>query len=168
MLDAAAGFGGFRESGFGREGGKEGLYEYVKRRSRPSPQGGSGAGGVGANSIAQTAKTPASTRLSSQKASETRASARLSLVIPAIDRTAKIFVNGKQARPDGGLSIDIYAPDKTLIGEVGAGNRKDIRNAVEAARAAANGWAKATAHNRAQVIYFLAENLAARADEFAR
>ena len=49
-----------------------------------------------------------------------------------------------------------------------AGNRKDIRNAVEAARAAANGWAKTTSHNRAQIIYFLAENLAARADEFAR
>ena len=79
-----------------------------------------------------------------------------------------MFIAGKQARPDGGLSLSIYGPNKNLIGEVGAGNRKDIRNAVEAARAAANGWAKATAHNRAQVIYFLAENLAARADEFAR
>ncbi|MBC7622744.1 MAG: aldehyde dehydrogenase, partial [Aeromicrobium sp.] len=89
-------------------------------------------------------------------------------VVPDIDRTAKMFIGGKQARPDGGLSFNIYSPNKTLIGEVGAGNRKDIRNAVEAARAAANSWAKATAHNRAQVIYFLAENLAARADEFAR
>ena len=167
LLDAAAGFGGYRESGFGREGGKEGLYEYVKRRSpttSPSPQ----RAGGGAVSIGKNAKTPASARLSSQKASGSLASARLSLVIPAIDRTAKMFINGKQARPDGGLSINVYAPDRSLIGEVGAGNRKDIRNAVEAARAAANGWAKATAHNRAQVIYFLAENLAARADEFAR
>ena len=88
--------------------------------------------------------------------------------MPDIDRTAKMFIGGKQARPDGGLSLNIYSPNKTLVGEVGAGNRKDIRNAVEAARAAASGWAKATAHNRAQVIYFLAENLAARADEFAR
>jgi aldehyde dehydrogenase (NAD+) len=53
------------------------------------------------------------------------------------------------------------------IGEVGQGNRKDIRNAVEAAHKAA-GWARATAHNRAQVLYYLAENLAARADEFGR
>ena len=53
------------------------------------------------------------------------------------------------------------------IGEVGQGNRKDIRNAVEAAHHAA-GWARATAHNRAQVLYYIAENLAARADEFSR
>ena len=53
------------------------------------------------------------------------------------------------------------------IGEVGQGNRKDIRNAVEAAHKAA-GWARATAHNRAQVLYYLAENLAARAEEFGR
>ena len=79
-----------------------------------------------------------------------------------------MFIAGKQARPDGGLSLPVYGPNKSLIAEVGAGNRKDIRNAVEAARAAANGWSKATAHNRAQIVYFLAENLAARADEFAR
>ena len=150
LLDAAAGFGGYRESGFGREGGKEGLYEYVKRKS-------------------ENGKTLALAGRSSQKAARNAAVARVSLsVVPAIDRTAKMFINGKQARPDGGLSLNIYSPNKTKIGEVGAGNRKDIRNAVEAARAAANGWAKATAHNRAQVIYFLAENLAARADEFAR
>ena len=171
LLDAAAGFGGYRESGFGREGGKEGLYEYVKRKptpkKEPSPPGR--GQGEGQHSRAQTTKTPASASLSSQKSSETRANAGVSLsMVPAIDRTAKMFIAGKQARPDGGLSLSIYGPNKNLIGEVGAGNRKDIRNAVEAARAAANGWAKATAHNRAQVIYFLAENLAARADEFAR
>ena len=47
------------------------------------------------------------------------------------------------------------------------GNRKDIRNAVEAARNA-TAWSSASAHNRAQVLYFLAENLNARSDEFAR
>ena len=180
LLDAAAGFGGYRESGFGREGGREGLYEYVKR------------------SPAIEAKTLASARLTSQNAAKPRASTRLSdsagskiavvpapdygirgqaaagtqvspssFGTPAIDRTAKMFINGKQARPDGGLSLTIYSPDKKVIGEVGAGNRKDIRNAVEAARAAANGWAKSTAHNRAQILYFLAENLAARDSEFA-
>ena len=177
LLDAAAGFGGYRESGFGREGGKEGLYEYVKRS--PANEG----------------KTLASARLFSRNAAKPRASTRLSTKgaalktvspaslkglpsveagaqfdsgTPPIDRTAKMFINGKQARPDGGLSLTIYSPDKKVIGEVGAGNRKDIRNAVEAARAAANGWAKSTAHNRAQILYFLAENLAARDDEFAK
>jgi aldehyde dehydrogenase (NAD+) len=53
------------------------------------------------------------------------------------------------------------------LGEVGQGNRKDIRNAVEAAHQA-EGWARATAHQRAQVLYYLAENLAARAEEFSR
>jgi len=54
----------------------------------------------------------------------------------------------------------------TLLGEVGDGNRKDIRNAVEAARAAV-GWGSSSAHNRAQILYFLAENLDYRRDEFA-
>ncbi|MBL8524765.1 MAG: aldehyde dehydrogenase family protein [Betaproteobacteria bacterium] len=151
QFDAASGFGGYRESGFGREGGKEGLYEYIKRKP------------------AKESKTQASARISGQKAAASRSSAGLSLVgAPSIDRTAKMFIGGKQARPDGGLSHNVYGPNKNRIGEVGAGNRKDVRNAVEAARAAANGWAKSTAHNRAQVVYFLAENLAARADEFAR
>ena len=151
QFDAASGFGGYRESGFGREGGKEGLFEYLKRKP------------------AQQFKKQALAHLSSQKAAKSSTNARVSLsVVPDIDRTAKMFIGGKQARPDGGLSLNIYSPNKTLIGEVGAGNRKDIRNAVEAARAAANGWVKTTAHNRAQIIYFLAENLAARADEFSR
>ncbi len=151
QFDAASGFGGYRESGFGREGGREGLFEYVKRKP------------------AKIVKIPAVVRSAGKKSSASRANAGVSpSLIPPIDRTAKMFIGGKQARPDGGLSINIYAPGKNLIGEVGAGNRKDIRNAVEAARAAAGGWAKATAHSRAQVIYYLAENLAARTDEFAR
>ena len=154
LLDAAAGFGGYRESGFGREGGKEGLYEYVKRK--PSAL------------ASKNNKTLASAVVSSKKALKNGANAGVSVSIPAIDRTAKMFIGGKQARPDGGLSAHIYSPNQQLIGEVGRGNRKDIRNAVEAARAAANGWQKATGHNRAQVIYFMAENLAARADEFAQ
>jgi aldehyde dehydrogenase (NAD+) len=54
-----------------------------------------------------------------------------------------------------------------IVAEVGHGNRKDVRNAVEAARAAAGGWARATAHLRAQVLYYLGENLALRTDELA-
>jgi aldehyde dehydrogenase (NAD+) len=85
-----------------------------------------------------------------------------------IDRTAKMFIGGRQARPDGGYSVVVRDPRGRPIGEVGAGNRKDIRNAVEAARAAAGGWARTTGHARAQILYFLAENLAARSEEFAR
>jgi len=85
--------------------------------------------------------------------------------LPMIDRTAKLFIGGKQSRPDGNYSRPVLSPKGTLVGEVGEGNRKDIRNAVAAARAA-EAWSRATAHNRAQILYYLAENLSARAPEF--
>ena len=87
------------------------------------------------------------------------------LLPPSIDRTAKLYIGGKQARPDGGYSYPILSPKGKPIGEASLGNRKDIRNAVEAAHKA-SGWSKATAHNRAQVLYYLAENLEIRAPEF--
>ncbi len=85
---------------------------------------------------------------------------------PALDRTPKLFIGGKQVRPDSGYSRMVLAPDGRILGEVGEGNRKDVRNAVEAAHAAA-GWASASGHDRAQILYYLAENLAARSDELA-
>jgi aldehyde dehydrogenase (NAD+) len=84
-----------------------------------------------------------------------------------IDQTAKMYIGGKQARPDSGYSRPVYGAGGAMVDEVGDGNRKDIRNAVEAARGAL-GWSTATAHNRSQILYFLAENLEYRSDEFAR
>jgi aldehyde dehydrogenase (NAD+) len=78
-----------------------------------------------------------------------------------------MFIGGKQARPDSGYSIPVYGVGGRLVGEVGQGNRKDIRNAVEAAHAA-SGWASTTGHNRTQILYYIAENLSVRAEEFAR
>lgn len=138
MFDAACGFGGYRESGFGREGGREGLGEYLTR-----PWG-------------------KSTDLAPPQASEVKALANGG----GVDRTAKLYIGGKQVRPDGGYSMPVTDPKGRLVGEVGVGGRKDIRDAVSAARAA-RGWASATGFNRSQVLYFLAENLDARADEFA-
>jgi aldehyde dehydrogenase (NAD+) len=137
LFDAAAGFGGLRESGFGREGGWEGLLAYLKP-----------AGGAKALKPVAPVAAPAEA------------------VVEGIDRTAKLYVGGKQARPDGGYSRAVWSPRGKLLGHVGIGNRKDIRNAVEAAHAA-KGWGKATGHNRAQVLYYIAENLAARSDGFA-
>jgi aldehyde dehydrogenase (NAD+) len=148
VFDAASGFGGYRESGFGREGGKEGLYEYV----RPSWD-------------AKKKGTPAVMVPADPAAAATTASPAGNGDVPPIDRTAKLYIGGKQARPDGGASMPVLDAKGRLIAEVGRGNRKDIRNAVEAARA--SGWSKQTAHNRAQVLFYLAENLAARQDEFA-
>jgi aldehyde dehydrogenase (NAD+) len=59
----------------------------------------------------------------------------------------------------------VYAADGTMVGEAPLGNRKDIRNAVEAARNTAAKWAKTAAHGRAQILYFIAENLMQRRAE---
>ncbi|HKF26597.1 MAG TPA: aldehyde dehydrogenase family protein, partial [Candidatus Acidoferrum sp.] len=86
--------------------------------------------------------------------------------IASIDRTVKLYIGGKQARPDSGYSLPVYGAKGQLLGEAPLGNRKDIRNGVEAARKA-EGWAKTTAHNRAQVLYYIAENLSQRAREIS-
>jgi aldehyde dehydrogenase (NAD+) len=86
--------------------------------------------------------------------------------MPAIDRTAKLYIGGRQTRPDSGYSFTVAEPGDAPFGQAGLGNRKDIRNAVEAALKASS-WSAVTAHNRAQVLYYVAENLAARAREFA-
>ncbi|MBN9031735.1 MAG: aldehyde dehydrogenase [Rhizobiales bacterium 63-7] len=142
LFDAAAGFGGKRESGFGREGGREGAYEYLKPKAwvgrKPRP--------------AATAPVLKSTTGD--------------FAMPAIDHTAKLYVGGKQARPDGNYSRPVLSPKGKVLGEVGEGNRKDIRNAVAAAQGA-SGWTSATTHNRAQILYYIAENLSGRAGEFA-
>ena len=88
------------------------------------------------------------------------------LIASSIDRTVKQYIGGKQARPDSGYSFPVYGRDGELLGEAPLGNRKDIRNAVEAARNA-SGWARTIAHNRAQVIYYIAENMIQRRDEIA-
>ncbi|HEX2581003.1 MAG TPA: aldehyde dehydrogenase family protein [Dongiaceae bacterium] len=146
QFDASVGFGGYRESGFGREGGIEGMWEYLKpnwektqaalpAKKRKKPLIGPGGAGDGAE-------------------------------IVSIDRTSKLFIGGRQVRPDGGYSRTILDPQGKRMGEAGEGNRKDIRDAVEAALAQ-RGWASLSGHGRAQILYYLGENLAERRDEFA-
>jgi len=151
LFDAASGFGGYRESGFGREGGREGMYEYLKSDWEKGL--GPGASGV-------TRAVPVA------NASAPQAPGPKPQALPPIDRTYKLFIGGKQARPDQGYSRKIVGPDGRVLGEVAEGNRKDVRNAVEAAHAA-TGWGRGSGHMRAQILYFVAENLATRAEEFA-
>ncbi|PBB67471.1 aldehyde dehydrogenase [Mesorhizobium sp. WSM4312] len=139
MFDAACGFGGYRESGFGREGGREGMFEYLAANLPLGP-----------------VIKPAV--VSAQPVEQADGA--------AIDRTAKLFIGGKQIRPDGNYSLAVATAKGKLAGEVGFGNRKDVRDAVAAARAC-KGWPEATAYNRSQVLYYLAENLSGRAGEFA-
>jgi aldehyde dehydrogenase (NAD+) len=138
LFDATCGFGGYRESGFGREGGREGLTEYLEPAwFRKAP-----------------ALRPANGKRNQQ----------VEVANPAIDRTVKLYIGGKQARPDSGYSVEVRGKNGKLLGESPLGNRKDIRNAVEAARKAES-WARTTAHNRAQVLYYIAENLSQRGEE---
>jgi aldehyde dehydrogenase (NAD+) len=140
LFDAACGFGGYRESGYGREGGKEGLREYLEPvwfRKAPALRGRDAKRGEEAE-----------------------------VANPTVDRTVKLYIGGKQVRPDSGYSVEIHGKDGKLLGESPLGNRKDIRNAVEAARKAES-WARTTAHHRAQVLYYLAENLSQRGGEIS-
>ncbi len=177
LFDASSGFGGYRESGFGREGGKEGLYEYAQPAWEAQASQKLHIARDSRNGVAASNGSADGTGMASQQdegeeeraddAGETDGMNGYRDGLPAIDRTPKMFIGGKQARPDSGYSRDVYDRQGRAIGEVGEGNRKDIRNAVEAAHAA-RGWATGAAHTRAQILYYIAENLSAREDEFAR
>ncbi len=142
VFDAASGFGGYRESGYGREGGLEGLYEYMKPK------------------VHKEFRSTSFDKKSSNKSQSNPTEI-------GIDRTTKMYIGGKQKRPDGGYSLTITDANGEAIGEVSIGNRKDIRNAVEAAHAT-KGWSAKTGHAKAQVLYFIAENLFVRKEEFAK
>jgi len=130
LFDAACGFGGYRESATAR-GGREGLLEYLE----PS----------------WFKNAPA---LSREERAPTESTTGEQQPTPEIDRTVKLYIGGKQARPDSGYSFEVRGLHGELLGEAPLGNRKDIRNAVEAARKAVS-WTKTTAHNRAQVLYYV-------------
>ena len=134
QFDAACGFGGYKESGMGREGGKEGMYEYMKLKSPSSVQ----------KPVVKNKKLSNKNRFDGQ--------------LINIDQTAKMYINGKQTRPDNGNTFVVNSPNGTQIGRVSDGSRKDIRNAVEAAFKACS-WSRSSGHLRAQILYYLAENL---------
>ncbi len=141
QFDASVGFGGYKQSGFGREGGYEGMLAYLK---------------------------PKFTKQLTIQTKENKISSKKSILrkIDNIDKTAKLFIGGKQVRPDGGYCKNIYGANDQLIGQISIGNRKDIRNGVEAARKALD-WGNKTTHLRAQILYYLAENLDYRKREFS-
>ena len=139
IFDAAVGFGGYRESGYGREGGKEGMYEYLKFNSDHYQI-----------KEARVLKKNISVKKKS---------------ISHIDQTRKMYISGTQKRGDSGHSIVIFDNQREEIATVGRGNRKDIRNAVEAANKQMN-WTVLSSHARAQIMFYIAENLSQRRDYF--
>ena len=139
VFDAAVGFGGYRESGYGREGGKEGMYEYLKFNSDHY-------------------------QIKEARVLEKNISVKKKS-ISHIDQTRKMYIGGTQKRGDSGHSIAIFDNQKEEIATVGRGNRKDIRNAVEAANKQMN-WTVLSSHARAQIMFYIAENLSQRRDYF--
>lgn len=152
VFDAAAGFGGYKESGFGRDGGKECLYDNAKpawqKRAHP---------------VIDEAKAQAFGKITPSGPTVTGVPSTSA----QIDHTVKFYIGGKQKRPDAPYSRAVYSPSGAFVGQVGEGARKDVRDAVEAAHAAADGWGKRAAFNRAQICYYIAENLQFRRAEFS-
>jgi len=129
LFDAACGFGGFKESGFGREGGSEGIRAYTKI-NLPVVRG-------------------------SKKTNN-----KIEISLPMIDRTPKLYIGGKQKRPDGGYSFPLNAVNNSFICDIAQANRKDVRDSVEIA---AKSFAKQLSNfNRSQILFYLAENLQQR------
>jgi aldehyde dehydrogenase (NAD+) len=141
LFDASCGFGGYRESGYGREGGREGLLEYLEP------------------AWFQSAPVLPSEK---HKAMESGEQQHADLTI---DRTVKLYVGGKQARPDSGYSMQVRGANGELLGEAPLGNRKDIRNAAERLARRPDGARRL--RTQAQVLYYMAENLSLRRDEIA-
>jgi aldehyde dehydrogenase (NAD+) len=144
LFDAAAGFGGYRESGYGREGGREGMYDVLVEADHGT-------------------QSPSS----HQSLPQDKIAGRKERAATQIDRTYRFLIGGKLARPDQAGSFSITSPSGDLLAVVGEANRKDVRNAVEAARGAFPSWFESAAHLRAQILYFWAENLSNEKDRFA-
>ncbi|MCL4268823.1 MAG: aldehyde dehydrogenase family protein [Anaerolineales bacterium] len=160
QFDGASGFGGYRESGYGREGGREGLFEYLRPKwmERPRPEFVLDEKKKWGEHVPTLPTQPGVARANGGS-------------LPLVDRTPKMYIGGKQVRPDGAYTTTITNAKGKIVGQVGDGNRKDIRDAVEAAHAAhvaKPGWAMRHGYNRSQILYFIAENLDARNAEFVK
>jgi len=83
-----------------------------------------------------------------------------------VKKTYKIFINGAFARSESGRVFEVSAKNGDFIANPALASRKDLRDAVSAARAAHSGWSKATAYNRGQILYRIAEMLEGRAEQF--
>ena len=168
-FDAAAGFGGYKQSGIGREGGKEGMYQYLKPAWAPSRKGANANIPLDPKwGSANKLPSPGVTGAASAFAKASGGKKKDNIASQPIDRTPKMYIGGAQKRPDGNYTLPIFdKSQKVQVGAVGAGNRKDVRDAVEAAHKAKAGWGARAAHDRSQILYYIAENLSYRREEFA-
>jgi acyl-CoA reductase-like NAD-dependent aldehyde dehydrogenase len=85
-----------------------------------------------------------------------------------VKRTAKLFVGGAFPRSESGRSYEVFASDGASLGWAALASRKDLREAVVAARAAQPAWQALTAYNRGQILYRVAELMEGRRSQFER
>ena len=84
-----------------------------------------------------------------------------------VRKTYKLFIGGAFPRSESGRSYPVYGHGGELLAHAARASRKDVREAVVAARRAFGGWSSATAYNRGQVLYRVAEMLEGRTEQFA-
>ena len=83
-----------------------------------------------------------------------------------VKKTYKLYINGAFPRSESGRVFEVTSKNGSFIANPALASRKDLRDAVTAARAAQSAWAKATAYNRGQILYRIAEMLEGRAEQF--
>ncbi len=108
------------------------------------------------------AKKPAAKSTAARAAGPGPAAGRL-----GVRKTYKLFIGGAFPRSESGRSYPVTGPEGALLAHAALASRKDARDAVTAARAAFGKWSGATAYNRGQVLYRVAELLEGRAAQFA-
>jgi acyl-CoA reductase-like NAD-dependent aldehyde dehydrogenase len=84
----------------------------------------------------------------------------------AVRKTYKLYINGQFPRSESGRSYPVNGSDGELLAYAALASRKDLRDAVTAARSAFGGWSRATAYNRGQILYRIAEMMEGRRAQF--
>jgi aldehyde dehydrogenase (NAD+) len=174
-FDPTAAFGGYKESGFGREGGRSGLGAYLDTDDESVPQIRSAATvsvlsdavpAVSADADALSEAAALADAVEVVAASEAAAAAP---PVPrvSVSKTYKLYIGGAFPRSESGRTYPAAGGvDGSIKANVAQGSRKDARDAVVAARKAFKGWSGTTAYNRGQVIYRIAEMLEGRRAQF--
>jgi acyl-CoA reductase-like NAD-dependent aldehyde dehydrogenase len=83
-----------------------------------------------------------------------------------VRKTYKLFIGGAFPRSESGRSYTVTSTKGEFLANAALASRKDVRDAVVAARKAFSGWSRATAYNRGQILYRIAEMLEGRRDQF--
>jgi aldehyde dehydrogenase (NAD+) len=162
-FDPTSPFGGYKESGYGREGGRHGLAGYVTSPVEPAASTVTPAETEPTQTgpVAETEPTQTGPVAETGPEAGPVADARL-----AVAKTYKLYVGGAFPRSESGRSYPVSSSSGSFLANAAQASRKDVRDAVVAARKAFPGWSSATAYNRGQVLYRVAEMMEGRRSQF--